>query len=51
MPPNPTDRRPHITRYLDWLQATRGLAFSDYDALWRWSVCCRSSSMRRCTDC
>ncbi len=32
------ERTPHITRYLDWLQATRGLAFADHDALWRWST-------------
>ncbi|WP_442968294.1 acetoacetate--CoA ligase [Pseudorhodoferax sp.] len=38
MPPKPTDRTPHITLYLEWLQATRGLAFADYDALWRWST-------------
>ena len=24
--------------YLDWLGATDGLAFEDYDALWRWST-------------
>ena len=24
--------------YQDWLLAARGLAFEDYDALWRWSV-------------
>lgn len=35
---DPTDRTPHITHYLDWLQRTRGLAFADYDALWRWST-------------
>ena len=30
--------QPQITRYLSWLQRTRGLQFADYDALWRWSV-------------
>lgn len=35
---DPTDRTRHITHYLDWLQRTRGLAFADYDALWRWST-------------
>ncbi|UST54359.1 acetoacetate--CoA ligase [Comamonadaceae bacterium OTU4NAUVB1] len=29
---------PLIRRYQDWLRATRGIAFDDYDALWRWSV-------------
>jgi acetoacetyl-CoA synthetase len=29
---------PHIRRYQDWLRDTRGLAFDDYEALWRWSV-------------
>ena len=37
-PTPPAERTPHITRYLDWLQHTRGLAFADYDALWRWST-------------
>nr|WP_145549623.1 acetoacetate--CoA ligase [Variovorax boronicumulans] len=32
------ERTPHITHYLEWLQATRGLSFADYDALWRWST-------------
>jgi acetoacetyl-CoA synthetase len=27
-----------VGRYLDWLEAERGLSFSGYDALWRWSV-------------
>ncbi|MEX3961348.1 acetoacetate--CoA ligase [Paraburkholderia sp. EG286B] len=27
-----------ITRFMTWLGETRGLAFDDYDALWRWSV-------------
>jgi acetoacetyl-CoA synthetase len=31
--------RPYcIDDYLAWLQRTRGLAFADYPALWRWSV-------------
>src|SRR5437868_8009079 len=29
---------PQIRLYQDWLRAERGLAFADYDALWRWSV-------------
>ena len=29
---------PQIRRYQDWLRATRGLAFADYQALWEWSV-------------
>ena len=29
---------PQIRLYQDWLRATRGLAFDDYDALWRWST-------------
>ncbi|MFZ1741543.1 MAG: acetoacetate--CoA ligase [Pontixanthobacter sp.] len=28
----------NVTRYMRWLEATRQLSFSDYDALWRWSV-------------
>ncbi len=31
-------RTPRITRYQTWLQAERGLAFADYDALWQWST-------------
>jgi acetoacetyl-CoA synthetase len=27
-----------IPRYLSWLERTRGRSFSDYEALWRWSV-------------
>ncbi len=27
-----------ITRYLEWLERTRGLSFADYEALWNWSV-------------
>jgi acetoacetyl-CoA synthetase len=27
-----------IRQYQQWLQATRGLSFDNYDALWRWSV-------------
>jgi acetoacetyl-CoA synthetase len=30
--------RANITRYIDWLAATRGLRFDSYDELWRWSV-------------
>ena len=30
--------RAGITRYLQWLRDTRGLEFSDYESLWRWSV-------------
>ena len=33
-----TARVPHIRRYQDWLRDTRGLAFDDYHALWRWST-------------
>jgi acetoacetyl-CoA synthetase len=30
--------RANITSFMAWLKAHRGLAFEDYDALWRWSV-------------
>ncbi len=29
---------PQIRLYQDWLRCARGLAFEDYEALWRWSV-------------
>jgi acetoacetyl-CoA synthetase len=29
---------PQIRLYQDWLRTHRGLAFGDYDALWRWST-------------
>ena len=29
---------PHLRQFERWLQATRGLRFASYDALWRWSV-------------
>lgn len=31
-------RDARLTDYQAWLARTRGLAFADYDALWRWSV-------------
>jgi acetoacetyl-CoA synthetase len=30
--------RANITRYMRWLQETRGLNFDSYNALWEWSV-------------
>ena len=30
--------RPQIRLYQEWLQASRGLSFESYDALWQWSV-------------
>ena len=30
--------RPQIRLYQEWLQASRGLSFASYDALWQWSV-------------
>jgi acetoacetyl-CoA synthetase len=30
--------RARITAFLDWLRRERGLAFADYESLWRWSV-------------
>jgi acetoacetyl-CoA synthetase len=36
-PPDVRDRS-RIGRYLRWLEAERGLRFSGYDELWRWSV-------------
>jgi acetoacetyl-CoA synthetase len=37
-PPDDGGERTRIGRYLRWLEAERGLAFADYEALWRWSV-------------
>ncbi len=34
----PAPNIPQIRLYQDWLRETRGLAFDNYDALWRWSV-------------
>ena len=31
-------RAPQIRHYQNWLKATRGLSFDNYEALWRWSV-------------
>ncbi len=36
-PPNPHPT-PQITHYQQWLARERGLQFSSYDALWRWST-------------
>ncbi|MCA0325553.1 MAG: acetoacetate--CoA ligase [Proteobacteria bacterium] len=33
-----TSPLPRIRHYQNWLRDTRGLAFDDYHALWRWSV-------------
>ncbi len=30
--------RANITRYLEWLKRERGLRFTDYQDLWRWSI-------------
>ncbi|MDQ2829153.1 MAG: acetoacetate--CoA ligase, partial [Chloroflexota bacterium] len=27
-----------LARYMAWLEGTKGLAFPDYDSLWRWSI-------------
>ncbi len=37
-PPAELRERSNLARYLAWLREQRGLAFDDYDALWRWSV-------------
>ena len=37
-PPPDVRETTEIGRYLAWLERERGLAFSDYDELWRWSV-------------
>jgi acetoacetyl-CoA synthetase len=37
-PPADAWERSNIGRFAQWLRATRGLAFDDYDALWTWSV-------------
>jgi acetoacetyl-CoA synthetase len=29
---------PQLARYLAWLQEERGIAFADYDAVFRWSI-------------
>jgi acetoacetyl-CoA synthetase len=31
-------RAAQVTRFTDWLQRTRSLAFPDYESLWQWSV-------------
>jgi len=37
-PPPDVRETTEAGRYLAWLERERGLAFVDYDALWRWSV-------------
>jgi acetoacetyl-CoA synthetase len=37
-PPADVRATTEIGRYLDFLERERGLAFRDYDELWRWSV-------------
>ncbi len=48
MPASPT---PQIRLYQDWLRTRRGLAFDDYDALWRWSVTDLDAFWRSIWDC
>ncbi|MCZ7009912.1 hypothetical protein OH413_25085, partial [Salmonella enterica] len=37
--PSPAVReRARLTPFMRWLRETHGLAFDDYDSLWRWSV-------------
>jgi acetoacetyl-CoA synthetase len=38
MPPPDVRETTEVGRYLAWLERERGLAFRDYDELWRWSV-------------
>jgi len=38
IPSDAFKRDAKVTRYMHWLRDTRGLDFSDYDSLWRWSV-------------
>ncbi|MGB3619495.1 MAG: AMP-binding protein, partial [Catalinimonas sp.] len=37
-PPDEHVQNSHLTHYLDWLNIRRGIKFSDYHALWSWSV-------------
>ena len=37
-PPNDRIKAANITRYMKWLKKDKGLDFSDYDKLWKWSV-------------
>jgi acetoacetyl-CoA synthetase len=37
-PPPDARSTARMGAYMDWLEATRGLRFEDYDALWRWST-------------
>jgi acetoacetyl-CoA synthetase len=37
-PADAVRERAQITHYMKWLQRERGLAFEDYEALWKWSV-------------
>jgi acetoacetyl-CoA synthetase len=37
-PPADARRRSRMGRYLEWLEAERGLRFDDYESAWRWSV-------------
>ena len=37
-PPADVRETTEIGRYLAWLERERGLAFADYESLWRWSV-------------
>lgn len=40
----------NINRYLEWLASEKGLEFTDYDSLWRWSVSCADDFWRSIWD-
>ncbi|MDP6683447.1 MAG: acetoacetate--CoA ligase [Desulfobacterales bacterium] len=37
-PPNDRIKAANITQYMKWLKKDKGLDFTDYDKLWKWSV-------------
>ncbi|MBS1676992.1 MAG: acetoacetate--CoA ligase [Actinobacteria bacterium] len=37
-PPTSLVEQAHLTDFIAWLRAERGLAFADYDELWHWST-------------
>ena len=37
-PSNDRIKKSKVTKYINWLKETRGLAFESYDELWQWSV-------------
>ena len=44
-------RKARLTQFQEWLEAERGLTFTDYEALWRWSTTDLDGFWQACWAC